>query len=185
MTLEQLSAAAAQGTMDIAAGANCHCFDGRLVVGGKCIAFVSGDQTEDDDGEFHIIADADGQFIAELWNAYRTGQLVAVQPEQPTCMLCAGKCRGHSLADSKAWEPEPGSQAFAVQPDDATVERYRHKKRGTVYEVIGSAELQVAGLAPDEGDHLAVYRGEDGKLWARPYDEFHDGRFEAMKGPKP
>ena len=123
MTLEQLSAAAAQGTMDIAAGANCHCFDGRLVVGGKCIAFVSGDQTEDDDGEFHIIADADGQFIAELWNAYRTGQLVAVQPEQPTCMLCAGKCRGHSLADSKAWEPEPGSQAFAVQPDDATVEQ--------------------------------------------------------------
>ena len=76
-------------------------------------------------------------------------------------------------------------QLVEVRADDATVERYRHKKRGTVYEVIGSAELQVAGLAPDEGDHLAVYRGEDGKLWARPYDEFHDGRFEAMKGPKP
>ena len=83
-----------------------------------------------------------------------------------------------------AWNHRTG-QLVAVQPDDATVERYRHKKRGTVYEVIGSAELQVAGLAPDEGDHLAVYRGEDGKLWARPYDEFHDGRFEAMKGPKP
>ena len=76
-------------------------------------------------------------------------------------------------------------QLVEVRADDATVERYRHKKRGTVYEVIGSAELQVAGLAPDEGDHLAVYRGEDGKLWARPYDEFHDGRFEALsKGPK-
>ena len=83
-----------------------------------------------------------------------------------------------------AWNTRTG-QLVAVQPDDATVERYQHKKRGTVYEVIGSAELQVAGLAPDEGDHLAVYRGEDGKLWARPYDEFHDGRFEAMKGPKP
>jgi hypothetical protein len=63
------------------------------------------------------------QLKDRLVNLYRTGQLVAVQPEQPTCMLCAGKCRGHSLADSKAWEPEPGSQAFAVQPDDVTVER--------------------------------------------------------------
>ena len=58
-------------------------------------------------------------------NSDRTGQLVAVQTEQPTCMLCAGKCRGHSLADSKAWEPEPGSQAFAVQ-DDANVQPARH-----------------------------------------------------------
>ena len=84
MTLEQLSAAATQGMMDIAAGANCYCFDGRLRVGGKCIGFVAGDQTEDDDGQLHIIADADGQFIAELWNAYRTGQLVAVQPDDAT-----------------------------------------------------------------------------------------------------
>lgn len=63
---------------------------------------------------------------------------------------------------------------------EPVAERYRHKKRGTVYEVIGTAELQVAGLAPDEGDYLEVYRGDDGKLWARPFDEFHDGRFEAL-----
>lgn len=60
--------------------------------------------------------------------------------------------------------------------------RYRHKKRGTVYEVIGEAELQVANTryTPGEGDFLVVYRGEDGKLWARWDEEFHDGRFEAL-----
>jgi hypothetical protein len=29
----------------------------------------------------------------------------------PTCVLCAGKCRGHGLADPVAWEPEVGSVA--------------------------------------------------------------------------
>lgn len=27
------------------------------------------------------------------------------------CHLCAGKCRGHSLGNPGAWEPEPGSAA--------------------------------------------------------------------------
>lgn len=60
------------------------------------------------------------------------------------------------------------------------VERYRHKKRGTVYEVIGEAELQCATHDPSEGDELVIYRGDDGKLWARMRDEFHDGRFEPI-----
>lgn len=61
-------------------------------------------------------------------------------------------------------------------------ERYRHKKRGTTYEVVGVAELQVA-LPPDptEGAKLVVYRCEaDGRLWARRQTEFLDGRFERL-----
>lgn len=58
-------------------------------------------------------------------------------------------------------------------------EVWRHKKRGTNYEKIGVAELQCAtGQNPGEGEGLVIYRGEDGKLWARLADEFHDGRFE-------
>ena len=53
---------------------------------------------------------------------------------------------------------------------------YRHAKRGTVYEVIGTAELQ-AGQPQFEHADLVIYRGEDGKLWARNSGEFHDGRF--------
>lgn len=62
-------------------------------------------------------------------------------------------------------------------------ELWRHVKRGTVYEKIGVAELQCAtGQNPGEGEGLVIYRGEDGKLWARMADEFHDGRFTAIDG---
>lgn len=62
-------------------------------------------------------------------------------------------------------------------------EKYRHVKRGTVYEVIGRASLQDAtGLAGD-GAVLVLYRGGDGQVWARHAVEFHDGRFE--KEPTP
>lgn len=63
-------------------------------------------------------------------------------------------------------------------------DRWLHLKRGTVYEVIGYAELQngnVKGLR--EGAELVVYRGEDGKLWARECSEFHDGRFVPLTEP--
>lgn len=52
----------------------------------------------------------------------------------------------------------------------------KHKKRGSIYSVLGYAELQ-SGFPIEEGQRLVVYRGEDGKLWARPEQEFHDGRF--------
>jgi hypothetical protein len=71
---------------------------------------------------------------------------------------------------------------LAATPDAASVtpdagETYRHKKRGTLYEMIGTAELQ-ASHPQFEHAELAIYRGEDGKLWARNTGEFHDGRFE-------
>lgn len=59
-------------------------------------------------------------------------------------------------------------------------DRYRHKKRGTSYTVVvAHAELQTS--APlREGAEIVVYRGDDGKFWARPSSEFHDGRFEKL-----
>lgn len=68
--------------------------------------------------------------------------------------------------------------------------KVRHKKRSTTYTVLGEAEVQISvdhkGLGTDrrllkEGDTLVVYKGEDGKLWARFPNEFHDGRFEEVK----
>lgn len=74
----------------------------------------------------------------------------------------------------------------------ATSGRVRHKVRGTTYEVLGEAEVQIStSLYSDinpstrrlihEGSKLVIYRAEhDGKLWARFPDEFGDGRFEAL-----
>lgn len=53
---------------------------------------------------------------------------------------------------------------------------YRHVKRGTDYEHVGLALLQCE-YAIGEGSVLVIYKGGDGRLWARPHDEFHDGRF--------
>lgn len=71
------------------------------------------------------------------------------------------------------------------------LERVRHVKRGTEYEVLGEAEAQVSydriGAAHRVGRplwdecRLTVYRcAETGKLWARFTDEFRDGRFETI-----
>ena len=64
------------------------------------------------------------------------------------------------------------------------LERVRHLKRGTEYEVLGDATAQtgvVGGRVLGDYDKLIVYRClETGKLWCRFTDEFRDGRFETL-----
>lgn len=57
---------------------------------------------------------------------------------------------------------------------------YRHLKRGTSYRVVGEALLQISTEQLKDGDSVTVYQGEDGKLFVRGTDEFHDGRFEEV-----
>jgi hypothetical protein len=65
-----------------------------------------------------------------------------------------------------------------VASSPAAPRTWRHKKRGTTYAEVGLASLQ-AETPCEETAVLVIYRGDDGRLWARPHDEFHDGRFEA------
>lgn len=55
---------------------------------------------------------------------------------------------------------------------------FRHKKTGRIYEVVSEsgrieANWSLAVIYKSYGDH-------DSHLIARPYDEFHDGRFESL-----
>jgi hypothetical protein len=55
----------------------------------------------------------------------------------------------------------------------------RHRKRGTIYTVVGTATLQTSVPIGDD-TALVVYQGEDGRFWARSAVEFFDGRFEKV-----
>jgi hypothetical protein len=59
-----------------------------------------------------------------------------------------------------------GGEREEVAPpahNDVGVEHYRHKVRGTTYEIVGVAELQDAGgQGRCEGAQLVIYRGPNG-----------------------
>jgi hypothetical protein len=42
-------------------------------------------------------------------------QLPIQEVDHANCILCAGACRGHSLASSADFKPEPGSAAWEVE----------------------------------------------------------------------
>lgn len=88
-----------------------------------------------------------------------------------------------ALPSAAAPKPPVGDwfkRKAALEGDLEVSAGWKHVKRGTTYDVIGDAELQ-SGRALEEGVILCVYLcRETGRLWARPSDEFHDGRFKPI-----
>ena len=68
---------------------------------------------------------------------------------------------------------------------------WRHKKRGTTYEIIGEGIMNVADdvltfkKSPLDGQPVVIYRGRNGAIYVRCFHEFMDGRFERLEQPAP
>lgn len=64
--------------------------------------------------------------------------------------------------------------------------QWRHKKRGTVYEIISDSAALQCSCAPNveemfDDDTFTVYRSvTTGAVYVRPTAEFQDGRFEQL-----
>ena len=78
--------------------------------------------------------------------------------------------------------------AIHTESDIATGQQWRHKKRGSVYEIVAiDGAIQVASLGDDElmamleDEDWIVYRPVNGhRLFFRIREEFLDGRFEKV-----
>lgn len=76
-------------------------------------------------------------------------------------------------------------QAIVDLINGKTPGRIRHLKRGTTYEIIGLARMQCSthGMMHLDDVPMVIYRGEDGKIWARHPSEFTADRFENVAPP--
>lgn len=72
-----------------------------------------------------------------------------------------------------------------ARPEEGEV-RYRHKKRGTIYEVLSHHASLQCSSSPDlealfEDEEWTVYKNvESWHLYVRPTAEFKDGRYEEL-----
>jgi hypothetical protein len=77
--------------------------------------------------------------------------------------------------------------AAGLAANNAKAQRYRHKKRGSIYRVLAEkAEAQCATADIEEAEVVVVYQAErDGSVWVRRRAEFFDGRFELVEDAPP
>jgi len=90
---------------------------------------------------------------------------------------------GNGFVTLEGASPDDNDTIFVVNGGDAPPyvvvadERTQVRKDDLVLEV----KLQTA-TPLKTGDKLVLYRGEDGRYWARPHAEFFDGRFVELDG---
>jgi hypothetical protein len=131
-----------------------------------------------DGWERQFIAASDKEDLRSVGREIRDCQVVA-----------AGKIAEDIRALSSA-PPPATAQPRSEEGGGVGLRRFRHKKRGTTYRLIGEAQIQCASPLT-EYEVVTVYRAEVGPLndesglWVRRKAEFEDGRFEEIEATTP
>lgn len=86
---------------------------------------------------FHVINEASA---TELKAHLEALQAENARLQGNSCVLCAGKCRGHSLDDSTAWEPEEGSRAWMAARIADLEQQLAGAREAALEEAAGVAE---------------------------------------------
>uniref|UniRef100_A0AB74UGI7 Uncharacterized protein n=1 Tax=Caulobacter phage BL57 TaxID=3348355 RepID=A0AB74UGI7_9VIRU len=109
--------------------------------------------------------------------------------KDPTGEIAAGR---FALATVYQWVRGPGSHfphgvakmADAIKAFLADLprgmRRFRHKKRGSDYALVGTVRIQCETPVQD-GETLLTYIDGGGQVWGRREAEFFDGRFEEIQ----
>jgi len=138
------------------------------------------------DFEGDHLTDGSGYAAADVYRRCRA----AFDASWPQGREAAMRASSLALANAINTPPAPSkAEKFASHAKnseapaigDGWKPTHRHKVRGTSYEIVGTAVVQIASdVVLEDEEEVIVYRGEDGRMWARPEPEFYDGRFEPL-----
>jgi hypothetical protein len=71
------------------------------------------------------------------------------------------------------YSPDVAQMLYSVHAAAAPAgAAWKHLKTGNSYQEVCRAHLNVSDGPPQEGDEVVIYRGEDGRLWAREDQDF-------------
>ncbi|AXQ68406.1 hypothetical protein HOT99_gp211 [Caulobacter phage CcrBL10] len=131
----------------------------------------------------------EARMLALVGTNYLEEHAPDVLRKDPTGEIAAGR---FALATVYAWMRNPGShfphgftkiadamKAFLAELPRG-MRRFRHKKRGTDYALVGIVRIQCETPIQDD-EILLTYIDGSGQVWGRREAEFMDGRFEEIK----
>jgi hypothetical protein len=109
-------------------------------------------------------------FPYEGWNDWKSDQLAGLEAEGNGTRVSFSADQMHAYARA----------AQALVRATPRPDLWRHVKTGVLYERLSTGLIQSKEPLHDL-DLVVIYRGKDGTLWARRYDEFND-RFVQVSG---